>query len=85
MVGMKRNLKQSIELRETASDPKIKLDAMRIANDCYKSIMDLCTNAGIVSDALKFVERKKEQLETLKKVDERIEDLEEEKTTNGIF
>jgi hypothetical protein len=27
--------------------------------------MDLCTNAGLVSDALKFVERKKEQLDTL--------------------
>jgi hypothetical protein len=25
--------------------------------------MDLCTNAGIVSDALKFVERKNKQLE----------------------
>jgi hypothetical protein len=49
--------------------------------------MDLCTNAGIVSDALKFVERKKEQLDTLQhqKIDERIEEAEEEKTTGGIF
>jgi hypothetical protein len=41
--------------------------------------MDLCTNAGIVSDALKFVERKKEQLDTLQMIDERIEEIEEEK------
>jgi hypothetical protein len=48
--------------------------------------MDLCTNAGIVSDALKFVERKNKQLDTLKKIDERIEEeMEEERTTNGVF
>jgi hypothetical protein len=66
---------------------KTKLQARAIANDCYRYIMDLCTNAGIVSDALKFVERKKEQLDTLQhqKIDERIEEAEEEKTTGGIF
>jgi hypothetical protein len=42
-------------------------------------------NAGIVSDALKFVTQKKEQLDTMQKIDERIEDMEDEKTTNGIF
>jgi hypothetical protein len=41
--------------------------------------MDLCTNAGIVS------EKKREQLNTLQKLDERIEKIEEEKTTNGVF
>ena len=87
MVGMKRNLKQTLEIRDSASDPKTKLQAAAIANDCYRYIMDLCTNAGIVSDALKSVERKKEQLDTLQKIDERISEEmeEEEKTTNGIF
>jgi hypothetical protein len=33
----------------------------------------MTTNAGIVSDALKFVTQKKEQLDTLQKLDERIE------------
>jgi hypothetical protein len=47
--------------------------------------MDLCTNADIVSDALKFVERKKEQIDTLQKIDERIEEMGEEKTTNRVF
>jgi hypothetical protein len=47
-----RNLKQTLEIAETTSDPKIKLEARRIANDCYCYIMDLCTNAGIVSDVL---------------------------------
>jgi hypothetical protein len=85
MVGMKRNLKQTLEIAETAADSKTKLQARAIANDCYRYIMDLCTNAGIVSDALKFVTQKKEQIDTLQKIDGRIEEIEEEKTTNGVF
>jgi hypothetical protein len=47
----------------------------------------MTTNAGIVSDALKYVTQKTEQVNTLQqqKLDERIEATEEEKTTNGIF
>jgi hypothetical protein len=45
----------------------------------------MTTNAGIVSDAMKFVTQKREQIDTLQKIDERIEEIEEEKTTNGIF
>ena len=89
MVGMKRNLKQTLEIAEATSDPKIKLEARRIANDCYRYIMDLCTNAGIVNEALKFVTQKQEQISTLQKIDERINeeavDKEEEATTNGVF
>jgi hypothetical protein len=86
---MKRNLKQTLEIAENTSDPKIKLEARRIANDCYRYIMDLCTNAGIVNEALKFVTQKQQQIDTLKKIDERInnEAVEEEttETTNGVF
>ena len=85
MVGMKRNLKQTLEIRDNASDPKTKLQAVAIANDCYKFILDMTTNAGIVSDALKYVTQKTERLNTLQKVDERIEETKEQETTNGIF
>jgi len=90
MVGMKRNLKQTLEIAETASDPKTKLQARATANDCYRYIMELCTNAGIVSDALKFVAQKQEQINTLKELglkDEKIEAIEEEeeKTTEGVY
>jgi transposase len=64
IVGMKRNLKQTLEIAETAADPKTKLQARAIANDCYRYIMDLCTNAGVVSDAIKFVTQKQEQIDT---------------------
>jgi hypothetical protein len=51
IIGIRRNLKQTLEIAETVSDPKTKLKARAIANDFYRYIMDLCTNAGIVSDA----------------------------------
>jgi len=52
MVGMKRNLKQTMEIAETTADPKTKLQARAIANDCYKYIMDLTTNGVVVTDAI---------------------------------
>jgi hypothetical protein len=52
--------------------------------------MDLCTNAGVVSEAMKVVTRKEEQINTLQKQDEKTEKTEqmataEETTTNGVF
>src|ERR671922_1039197 len=35
MVGMKRNLKRTLETAETATDPKVKLQARAFANECY--------------------------------------------------
>ena len=35
MVEMKRNLKYVLGIGEAASDPKNKLEARLIANDCY--------------------------------------------------
>ena len=34
---MKRNLNQTLEIAETATDPKVKLQDRAIANDCYSS------------------------------------------------
>ena len=40
-----RNLKQTLEISDNASDPKVKLQAVAIANDYYKFILDMSTNA----------------------------------------
>jgi hypothetical protein len=80
MTGMKRNLKRALEIGESSSDPKLKLEAIRIANDCHKFIMDHCTNAGIVSDALKYVTHKQKQLDALKMLDEIMQASEKETT-----
>ena len=85
MIGMKQNLKQTLEIAETAADPKTKLQARAIANDCYKYIMDLTTNGAIVTDAIKYVTQKAEKIDTLHKLDKKIEAIEEETTTNGVF
>jgi hypothetical protein len=82
MVGMKTNLKHILEICDESSDPRVKLQARAIANDCYKFILDMSTNAGIVSDAMKYVIRQTEQVNVLQKI-EQIE--EEEETTSGIY
>jgi transposase len=90
--GMKRTLKQTLEIAETSSDSEIKLDAMKIANDCYRYIMDLTTDGVIVNDALRIIQSKINVLNGVDtssstKSDEIIitEDELKEKTTNGVF
>ena len=84
MAGMKSNLKETLEIAATVSDPRVKLQARAIANDCYKFILDMTTNAGIISDALKYVTEQKDQLTTLQKIGEQLTE-EEETTTSGIY
>jgi hypothetical protein len=67
MTGLQQNLKHVLEIAETSSDPKIKLEARRIANDCYRYIMDLCTNGVIVIEAIKYVQGKMDHLNTAEK------------------
>jgi hypothetical protein len=93
MVEMKRNLKQTLEIAETAAEPKIKLQARAIANDCNEYIMDLATNGIVVTDAIKYVNAKmdhlnsqeKEILQDIKEDKTQDEDIDQEKTNNGIF
>jgi hypothetical protein len=81
MIGMWHNLKRTLEIAETAADSRIKLEARRIADDCYKHIMDLNTNGPTVRDATKMVTQKTEQVNILQKQDKRIETQEQE----GVF
>jgi predicted transcriptional regulator len=89
MVGMKNNLKETLEIANSVTDPRVKLQARAIVSDCYKFILDMSTNAGVISDALKYVQQKTEEvstLTTLQKLGERIDAAEGEETTaNGIY
>ena len=89
MAGMKNNLKETLAIANTVTDPRIKLQARAIVSDCYKFILDMSTNAGVISDAMKFVQQKTEEvttLTTLQKIEQRIDVVEgEETTTNGIY
>ena len=44
----------------TKSDEKIRLQALTLANECYRHKMDLITNGVIIDDALKFVSANKD-------------------------
>jgi hypothetical protein len=83
---MKHNLKETLEIANTVTDPRVKLQARAIVSDCYKFILDMSTNAGIVSNALKYVIQKTEQVNILQKLNERIEITEQEEgSTSGIY
>ena len=58
MVGMKSLLKKTLQIAETVTGPRIKLQARAIISDCYKFILDISINKGIVSDVLKYVTQK---------------------------
>jgi hypothetical protein len=87
MVGMKHNLKHVLQIAETATDPKTKLQDRAIANDCYKFIMEMSTNAGIVSDAPKFVNQSKEKINDMQKrtAEETETEEKETTTTSGVY
>ena len=79
-----------LEIANSVTDPRVKLQARALVSDCYKFILGMSTNAVVVSDAMKYVQQKTEEVTTLtllQRLDERIEatEQEEETTTNGIY
>jgi hypothetical protein len=93
---IKSNLKQTLEIAESTADPRIKLQARAIANDCYKYIMELTTDGAIISDAMKHVESKVSKLkqnntaivtttDKIKQVQNTEVEAATEGTTNGVF
>jgi hypothetical protein len=53
----------------TMTDDKTRIQALALANDCYKYIMDLTTNGVVITDAIKFVQTNKEKLSMSTKED----------------
>jgi hypothetical protein len=75
MTGLKQVLKLSWDIATksknnnnengetlTMIDDKTRIQALALANDCYKYIMDLTTNGVVITDAIKFVQTNKEKL-----------------------
>lgn len=46
----------------TITDERLRLQALQLANECYKHKIDLVTNGVLNIDAIKFVQMKKEEL-----------------------
>jgi hypothetical protein len=81
-----------LEIAETTADPRVKLEARRIASDIYDKIMTLSTNGVIVNDALRFIQSKIEHINHINNhnnVSIHTSDIEptttEEGTTNEVF
>jgi transcriptional regulator with PAS, ATPase and Fis domain len=92
MIGLRQNLKHVLEIAETTADPRVKLEARRIASDIYDKIMTLSTNGVIVNDALRFIQSKIEHINHINNhnnVSIHTSDIEptttEEGTTNEVF
>ena len=72
MAGINQVLKMSWEIamkgQNENHDPNIKTDdktrlqALALANDCYKYKLDLVTNGVVIADAIKFVRVKREEV-----------------------
>jgi hypothetical protein len=58
-------------VNKPGTDDRTKMQATAITNDSYKYVMDLTTNGAIVTDAIKYVTQKQEQIDTLQKLDEK--------------
>ncbi len=78
LTGINQVLKIAWDMaNKLPQDNRLKLQALSLANDCYKYKMDLLTNASVLSDAIKFVENSRDKLETVKsdtRLEERLED-----------
>ena len=59
MVGISSILKEAWNTANSPEERKDKLHALSLAKDCYSMKLELLINATIVEDALKFVDRNK--------------------------
>jgi hypothetical protein len=100
MTGINRVLQLTWEIAEKPTDDKTRLQAFAQLNEGYKFKMDLTTNGVVLqTDAIKYVQgqmdhlnkREKGLLQDIKQKEDKEaeqqpeEDIESQKTTNGIF
>ena len=92
MAGINRVLKLTLEVADKPTDDKTRLQALALANDCYKYKIDLTTNGVVVTDAIKYVQAQldhvnkteKSLLQDIKEDNEK-ENTDMQKTRNGVF
>jgi hypothetical protein len=95
---LRQILKSSLEIGESTADPRIRLEANRIASDTVKHIQEMMTGGAICSEAFRLVSEKgmQKNMETIEMLDKRMaeskaqteegeETTEETTTTNDVF
>jgi hypothetical protein len=96
MTGLNQVLKIGWNIVNTDSSTAAnRLQALALINDSYKYLRDLTTNGVVITDAMKYVQGQMDHLNTTEKKllkdikpkegEAEEEDLEQQKTSNGIF
>ncbi|MGB0025484.1 MAG: hypothetical protein WBP64_01465 [Nitrososphaeraceae archaeon] len=78
LTGINQVLKIAWDMtNKLPQDNRLKLQALSLANDCYKYKMELLTNASLLSDAIRFVKNYRDKVEIVNAntgLEERLED-----------
>jgi hypothetical protein len=95
MTGLKRIIKQTTEIADSATDSKTKLQAFAQLTEGYRYIMELTTGGVIITDAIKYVQGQMDHLNKTEKAllqdikqeknGEQPKDIEQQQSTNGVF
>lgn len=89
--GLDQVLKITWNMIITDSIKPTKLQALSLISDCYRHQMDLSTSSPVIAEAMEFVNKKQEQIDSLIKQGEKIqsqhltEDVTAANTTSGVF
>src|SRR5918992_1852184 len=95
LTGINRVLRLALDIAEkpTTADDKIRLQALALANECYKSKLDLTTNGVVVTDAIKMLKNNPGPFNFEREINSKENEIKEESEdsqqqqiiTNGIF
>ena len=59
LTGLNSILRESWSMSNTAVDKREKIEALKLARDCYSMRLDLLTNSSVINDSMKFIEKSK--------------------------
>ena len=78
LTGLNSILRESWSMSENAIDKREKIEALKLARDCYSMRLDLLTNSNVVNDSIRFIEKTRQNLSTKK------ENIKQDNNSNDI-
>lgn len=73
LIGLNSILRESWSMSDTAIDKREKIEALKLARDCYSMRLDLLTNYSVINDSMRFIEKAKNKEENLSNKKENID------------
>ena len=62
LTGLNSILRESWSISDKAIDKREKIEALKLARDCYSMRLDLLTNSSVINDSMRFIEKSKESI-----------------------